>query len=161
MATLAANFRRPEAGMLPRESDARERWSEEPDPYQLRPLPYEDVYFHAKKINNRVMRENDPVAWKKALHGVSVSLVAALVIMILLAPNVLQMVAGYQIHALEKERARLEDQKSLLELEEARELSPEHLQQWARELRMVDPDTAHVLYVNKPEGALALNVAAK
>jgi hypothetical protein len=47
----------------------------------------------------------------------------------------------------------------MLELDEARLLSPERLQQLAGQLQLVDPDPTRVVYLNPPtDGSLALNM---
>jgi hypothetical protein len=161
MATLAAIFRRPEANAVAAEAQ-RENWNRQPDPYQLRPLPSEDVYFYCKRVDNsRVVREADPLSRRKCWRAATLSLGAAAFIMILMLPDALGMIAGYQIHSLERERDRLAQECTRLELEEAALLSPQRLQQMAQDLRLVDPDPAHVVYLNSGSGALALNAPAK
>jgi cell division protein FtsL len=72
------------------------------------------------------------------------------------------MMAGYQIDSLSREHARLQRDRGRLELEEAALLSPQRLQELARDLRLVDPDSAHVVYLNSGHGgALALNAPRK
>ena len=162
MATLAAFFKRPEA--IPAEADTpREYWAQEPDPYQLRPLPAEDVYFFCKKVDNsRLVREADPLARRRCWRAATMSFAAALFIMILMLPDALGMIAGYQIQSLERQHESLAQARARLELEEAALLSPERLQQMARDLRLVDPDSAHVVYLNPgTDGTLALNAPKK
>ncbi len=157
MATMAAFFKRTEAAAIP------EYPIEATDPYRLRALPSEDVYFFQKRIDNsRVVREADPAAGKKCWRAVSMSFIAALALVVLMLPNALSMMAGYQIHSLERERERLINDRSRLELEEASLLSPERLEQWARELKMVDPAPERVVYLAPAgEGSLAMNVKGK
>ena len=65
MATLATYFRRPEM-MVYAETQAPTHAAAvrvEASPYVLRSLPYEDVFFFSKKIDNsRVVKEADPRA---------------------------------------------------------------------------------------------------
>jgi hypothetical protein len=160
MATLAAFFRRPDAAVL---AGARECYNEQPDVYRLRPLPCEDVYFFTKRIDNsRVVREADPLARRKCWRAVSLSMLAAAVVMVLMLPDALGMMAGYQLHSLERQRDQLAREKASLELQEATLLSPQRLQELARELRLVDPEPNHVVYLNpNTDSAVALNVPAK
>jgi cell division protein FtsL len=162
MATMAAYFRRPAAATA---ADAvpREYWNQEPDPFQLRPLPCEDVYLYCKKVDNsRVVREADPIARKKCWRAVSASFAAALFLMFLMLPDALGMIAGYQIHSLARDREKLTQDLSRLELGEASLLSPQRLQELARDLRLVDPDSTHVVYINsKTDSTVALNVGGK
>ncbi|MGE5570547.1 MAG: hypothetical protein ACM3S5_16030 [Rhodospirillales bacterium] len=161
MATIAAYFRYPgEAAGAPVQ---REYWDQKPDPYQLRPLPCEDVYLYCKKVDNsRVVREADPAARKKCVRAVLTSLAAAMFLMVLMLPDALGMIAGYQIHTLARERERLIQDRARLELEEAALLSPRRLQELARDLRLVDPDSTQVVYLSpKADSTVALNVSAK
>lgn len=159
MATLAAIFRRPgtAAGR-----DLASCWTErQPDTYNLRPLPCEDIYFFSKRIDNtRLVRQADPAAGRRALRAVSMSLAAAIAIILLMLPDALTVMAGYRVHSLERDRQQLTNEKALLEVQEARLVSPQRLEQLARDLRMVDPDPTHVVFLNtKSDTALALNVS--
>jgi cell division protein FtsL len=158
MATVAAYFKR--AGVQAMAPVRSEEWSEPVDDYRLRPLPSEDVYWYSKKIDNsRIVREADPVARKKAWRAGVKGFAAAALLILLLMPKALGMMAGYQVHMLAQERERLVNERSVLSLEEARLVSPERLEQLARELRLVNPDPKRVLVLNpKAESALALNL---
>lgn len=160
MATLAAIFRRSDAGAVRRQV-AVGRFPE--DPCRLRALPCEDVYLFCKKIDNsRVVRQADPAARRRSLRTVAMSLMTAVFLMLLLVPHGLNIIAGYQISALQRERDMLEGERKRLQLEEARLLSPSRLNQLAQELQFVDPDPNRIVYANTaPEGALALNNRAK
>jgi len=153
MATMAM-LRRPET-----EATLEGR---QPDPYLLRALPYDDVYLYCKKIDNSgLVREADPLGGRKCWRAVAMSLAAALFIMILTLPDALGTMAGYQIHSLERGRDQLAQERSRLEAEEAALVSPRRLQELARDLHMVDPDSAHVVYLNpQPDNALASNAPA-
>jgi cell division protein FtsL len=92
----------------------------------------------------------------------AMSFAGALFVMILMLPDALGMMAGYQIHSLEREHERLAQECARLDLEEAALLSPQRLQELARDLQLVDPDPAHVVYLNPANGgALALNAPSK
>jgi len=63
MATMPAFFHRTNEGGLPGLSGTKA----ERDPFQLRALPQEDVFFHCKKIDNsRLVRAADPQARARA-----------------------------------------------------------------------------------------------
>ncbi|HEX8984351.1 MAG TPA: hypothetical protein VF767_02930 [Bryobacteraceae bacterium] len=158
MATVAAYFKR--AGVQSTAPVRGVEWIEPVDEYRLRPLPSEDVYFYLKKIDNsRIVREADPVARKRAWKAGAKGLAAASLLILLLMPKALGMVAGYHVHKLAQEHEQLLNERSALALEEARLVSPERLEQLARELKLVNPDPKRVLMLNpKAEGALALNV---
>ncbi len=157
MATLAAVFRRTEARPA-REWVATEAVA---DPYRLRPLPGEDVYLYHKKIDNsRVIRQADPVARRRSARAVAGSFAAALLLMLLLLPHGLNVIAGYHIDKLEASNHQLRGERSRLELEESRLLSPERLNALAVELHYVDPDPNKVVYAGSPANdAVALNSA--
>ena len=73
MATLPAFFKRTEAPAEPHAAGSRDRdhrLRAERDPFQLRALPQEDVFFYCKKIDNsRLVREADPQAARRLLVG--------------------------------------------------------------------------------------------
>jgi hypothetical protein len=158
MATRAAFLKRSDQPVAPAGGEA---WASGRDAFQLRPLPSEDVYFYIKKIDNsRVVREADPAAFRRACRaGLKGAAVAALLICLLM-PRAFEMVAGYRIHALAAEHARLVNQRAIVNLEEAQLRSPDRLQQLARDLHLVTPDPQKVVMLNnaKPDSALAMNV---
>jgi hypothetical protein len=159
MATLAAIFRRPGAGLVARpQTQTAERHAG--DPLRLRPIPSEDVYLYVKKIENRVVRQADPQARTRCARTVAVSVATAIMVIALMLPTGLNIMAGYQISDLEKQRAALERDRKLLVLQEARALNPAKMHQLAVKLNMVDPDPGRVVFTGQ-EQALALNAPAK
>src|SRR5271166_3093806 len=82
----------------------------EPDPFQLRALPFEDVYFRPKKMDNsRLVRETDPRA-----GGACWSVIGAACLMLaflggVLAPSVANTVEGYKLEALRVEAQKMAD----------------------------------------------------
>jgi hypothetical protein len=161
MATLAAFFRRTDV-MMAAAPAAREAWheQEEADRWRLRPLPCEDVYFFSKRIDNsRVVREADPAVERKAWkNGVKAGLATAALILLIM-PKALSMVAGYSIHKLTVDHDRMVAEATVLQLEEARLVSPDRLEHLARTYGLINPDSHHVVFLNaKATDALALNV---
>jgi cell division protein FtsL len=158
MATVAAYLKRTGAQLAA--PAASGEWVQPSDGFQLRPLPSEDVYFYSKKIDNsRVVREADPAARRKAWKAGVKGFAAAGLLILLLMPKALGMVAGYQVHLLAREHDKLVNERAVLELEEARLVSPGRLEQLARDLKLVNPDPKRVVVLNpKAESALALNV---
>lgn len=128
----------------------------------VRVFPNEDIYFHVKHIDNsRLVRQADPrtggVCWK--LIG-SVAAAALLLIGVLL-PSAYGLLAGYQIQSLKDESKRLANEQASLELEEAKLLSPERMEQLAREQQFVDPEPQKVVYLDSTHGAaVAMNESA-
>jgi cell division protein FtsL len=127
----------------------------------VRGFANDDIYFHVKRIDNsRVVRQADPktggVCWK--LIG-SVAAAAMLLIGVLL-PSAYGLLAGYQIQSLKEESKRLANEQASLELEEAKLLSPERMEQLAREQQFTDPEPQKVVYLESTHGpAVAMNQA--
>ena len=158
MATVAAYIKRAGTPMIA--PAANGEWEQPIDTYRLGPLPSEDVYFFSKKIDNsRIVRETDPVARRKAWKAGAKGFAAAGLLIILLMPKALDIVAGYEVHLLARDHDRLVNERAVLQLEEAKLLSPARLEQLARDLKLVTPDPKRVVVLNpKAEGALAMNV---
>ena len=126
----------------------------------VRAFANDDIYFHVKRIDNsRVVRQVDPktrrVCWR--LIG-SVAAAAMLLIGVLL-PSAYNLLAGYQIQTLKEESKRLANDQASLELEEARLLSPERMEQLAREQQFIDPEPQKVVYLESAH-AVAMNQGA-
>lgn len=151
MATLATTYR----GVIEAQTTrAREKCC------GLPALPNEDVYFFVKRIDNtRVVRTTDPasreICWK-AIAGVTTT--AGLLICLLL-PGAYSLLAGFQIHRLQQEQQQLLRDQAALELDEARLLSPERLEELARIQAFIDPAPERVQHL-EPKESLALNVGS-
>jgi hypothetical protein len=125
----------------------------------LRSFANEDIYFFVKRIDNsRVVREADPKArgtcWK--LIG---SVVAAVVLLIfVLLPSAYGLLAGYQIQTLRQDGEHLATEQASLELAEAKLVSPERMQELARQQMFIDPPAQKVVYLeNAQAGTVAMN----
>jgi hypothetical protein len=132
------------------------------DPYMLRGLPNDGIYFYSKKIDNsRVVRQADPAArgecWS-ALGAVAVLLMLGASI---IAPHVGSVLAGYKLEALKQERQSLVNQKRDLEVKEAGLLSPERLNDLARVRSLASPGSDQVIHLDAPavDGNFARNQA--
>src|SRR2546427_8897590 len=78
------------------------------NPYLLRALPNEDIFFHTKRVDNsRLVREPDPRAKAECWSTVGAVCALAAVLITSLAPSVAGITAGYQIEALKQEGRRL------------------------------------------------------
>jgi cell division protein FtsL len=129
------------------------------DEFVLRAIPNEEIYFFVKDIDNaRVVRQADPKAretcWRVILSGG----LAVLLLIGVLLPSAAGRIAGYQLEALRIEQQRLLAEKNALEIDEARLLSPERLDEIARKLALVDPAPQRIIYLDAKRGALAMNV---
>lgn len=162
MATLATYFRKGETVIYSEEASvaAVARPVAQPrDPYRLRALPNEDVYFFCKRIDNsRLQKQKDPRAAKECWSTIGAFAVLAVLLAGALAPSVGRTFAGYQLQALKLERQRLLDERSSMEIEEAALLSPERLDKLARAQKLLEPAPGQVVHLEPhADGSLALN----
>lgn len=129
------------------------------DPYRLRALPNEDVYFYRKQIDNsRLVRQPDPATRIRSWRWLAVSAAVTLLLAVLFSPAIYGRLAGYQIEDLKAEHSRLLVERDRLKAEEAQLLSPERLEEIARIQQFIDPSPDQVVYLNpKADGSLALN----
>jgi hypothetical protein len=128
------------------------------DPYALRALANEDIYFYVKDINNsRVVRESDPGAKTECWRLIGSAGTAVVLLMVLLLPSAYNLLAGYQIQNLRAEQQRLTTERSALELQEAKLLSPARLEELARTQSFIDPGPQTVVYLDG-KGSVAMNV---
>ena len=156
MATLATILRKFDAT-----SEEPRRAAAQSNPYLLRPLPNEDIFFHRKRVDNsRLVREADPRAKTECFSTIGAVCALAAVLITSVAPSVAGITAGYQIQALKQERQRLLDERRGLEVDEAKLLAPERLEQLARDQRMTSPKNDQVVHlqINASEGTVAYNV---
>lgn len=158
MATLPAFLKRMEP---PARSDSAPRpapWRAERDQYLLRPLPYEDVFFYCKKIDNsRLVREADPQARGACWSAIGAACFAVLLLAILLAPSVAGTLAGYRLESLRAEERRLRTEQRVLDLQEAGLLSPDRLEKLAKSRNLVTPVSGQLVHLEgKSDAAVAM-----
>jgi hypothetical protein len=159
MATLPAFLRRsevgPESAQHP-ETHAQRRTAparSERDPFQLRALPQDDVFFYCKKIDNsRLVREPDPQSRGACWGAIGAAAVLVTMLSTALAPSVANTLSGYKLEALRAEQRRLVDERRTLELTEAELLSPERLQKLARNQNLVTPKSGQVVHLETKDG---------
>jgi hypothetical protein len=159
MATLPAFLKRTEPLRKENsEESARPRAARaERDPYRLRALPQEDVFFYCKKIDNsRLVREADPHARGDCWSAIGAACVILALVTGVAAPSVTNTLAGYKMESLRAEYQRLLDERRTLELQEAELLSPGRLEELARQQNLVTPQSGQVVHLedhDKPESA--------
>jgi hypothetical protein len=125
-----------------------------PDPFRLRALPLEDVFFHCKRIDNsRLVREADPEARTACWSTIGAAGLLLLLLAGAKAPSVATTLAGYRVEALRVEEKRLLDESKQLELEEARLLSLERLVEVAREKNLEPPKAGQVVHLDGTDSA--------
>jgi hypothetical protein len=158
MATLPAFFRRmeatqPAAQAIPAQPRAKR------DPYRLRALPQDNVYFFCKKIDNsRLVREPDPQAKTACWSAIGVATLAVAILAGVLVPGAASTISGYRLESLRAEERRLIDERRALDLQEAELLSPGRLDQLAHNQNLVTPKSDQVFHLegNKPDAAVAM-----
>lgn len=119
------------------------------DVSRLPPLPNERLYFYSKRIDNSaVVREADPKARRVCWQAIGGSGMAALLLVGLLLPGAYRYMAGYQVSRLKEEQKQLRGQVQSLELEEARLLTLERMNELARQRQFSDPAPGKLQYLN-------------
>jgi hypothetical protein len=157
MATLATNFR--ETGIKRNTRALRSRGEAaelkaERDPFRLRALPNDDIYFYSKKIDNsRVVRQADPEARGECWSAVGAAGVLLMLGASIIAPHVASILAGYKLEALRQERQTLVDQRRDLDVEEAGLLSPERLNNLARARSLSTPAADQVIHLDTTQAS--------
>ena len=133
------------------------------DPYRVRALPNEDIYFHRKAIDNtRVVRQQDPGVRTRCWRRIALAATGTAALAVILWPNVQGTLTGYEIAELKEEQGTLQRKLASLKAEEARLLGPARLQDLAVDLEFTSPDTSQVVFLTPDsEGALALNTPAQ
>ncbi len=129
------------------------------DPYRLRDIPNEDVFFYAKRIDNsRVVREADPKARQVCWSSIGAACVMAAMLATLLAPSVGSTLAGYKLQSLRQEQQRLLDERRVLQVEEAGLLSPSRLEELAHARQLSNPAPGQVVHLDaRSDVSLAMN----
>jgi len=162
MATLPAFLKKNEAPAgAPQGAEAVTRTTRaraERDPFQLRALPHEAVFFYCKRIDNsRLVRESDPKSRGACWSAIGAACVLVVLLTSSFAPSVATTIAGYKLEALRLEERRLREESRTLDLQEAELLSPARLDQLARQNNLVAPSPGQVFHLEgKPEGAVAM-----
>ena len=119
------------------------------DSCRLRPLANEDVYLFVKRIDNgAVVRAANPTARRTRSRSVALGFAAAIVVIAGLIPAAYNTMAGFTLQNLRQEQEHLKQQRALLDVEEAKLLSPERLEQLAKSLNMMEPVARQVQYLD-------------
>ena len=149
MATLPQFLRRPDARAFegPRAAPARS----ERDPFQLRSLPHEDVFFYCKKIDNsRLVREHDDRAHSNCWSAIAGAAVVLVMLTGISYFSVANTVAGYKLEALRVEERKLVDESRNLDLTVAELTRPDRLVQLAEKRNLVKPASGQVYHLDDP-----------
>jgi len=127
------------------------------DPYRLRPLPQEDVFFFCKQIDNsRLDREPDPKARGVAWSTIGAACVAVVALAAATFPALSSTLAGYKLEALRAEQRHLVEERRSLEFEEAIALSPDRVRVLAQKHNLVPPANGQVIHLDGDDDAVAM-----
>ncbi|MCC7496287.1 MAG: hypothetical protein IT160_01840 [Bryobacterales bacterium] len=128
-------------------------------PFVTRSIPFEDIWFAKKPMDNsRLVRTQDPQERKVYWNSIAVLIVVVALGIAFLTPAAAGLMDGYTIQALKQEQQQLLRERSVLELDELRHLSPKRLEELARMQQFVDPGPDQLVFLDKGE-TVALNHA--
>ena len=149
MATLATYFKRSDAVSASAARTPAIR--AQADPFALRALPNDHLYFYSKRIDNsRVVRQTDPAARGECWSAVGAAGILLMLGASIIAPHVASVLAGYKLEALKQERQSLLDQKRELEVREAALLSPGRLNDLAKARNLTSPASNQIFHLDNP-----------
>src|SRR3954470_13935351 len=158
MATLAQFFNQFSGAKALADAVVIPAAEERSDGYKLRAVPNEDVYFFLKRIDNsRVVKQADPRSRSRDWKLIGGAGIAAAALIGVLLPSAYGFMAGYQLSRLQQENQRLVGERARLELEEAKLVSAERLQQLADMQKFVDPAPDKTVYLPRNDSSLAMN----
>jgi hypothetical protein len=128
------------------------------DPYALRALPQDDVFFYCKKIDNsRLVREPDPKAGGTCWSVIGAACVGVLLLTAVATFRVSSTMDGYTLEQLRAEQRRLLDEGRELDLQEAELLSPERLEKLAKGQNLTTPAPGQIFHLEtRPDGTVAM-----
>src|SRR5262249_43471227 len=127
------------------------------DPFRLRPLPQEDVFFFCKQIDNsRLDREPDPKSRGVTWSTIGAACVAVVALASATFPALSSTLAGYKLEALRAEQRHLVEERRTLEFEEALALSPDRVRVLAHRHNLVPPVDGQVIHLNENDDAVAM-----
>ena len=156
MATLPAFLRRMDLPVRTETVPRRAALRAERDPFLLRALPHEDVFFYSKRIDNsRLVREADPQARGACWSAIGAASVALVLLTSLLAPSVAGTLAGYKLESLRAQEQKLLTERRVLELQEAALLRLDRLEKLARAQNLVAPRSEQIVHL-EPTGDAAV-----
>jgi len=155
MATLAWLFEKKAS----RSASEPARGRKVQDQYYLRPMPNEDIHVFVKKIDNtRVVREQDPQANASAWKTISMTCLAALIVVGMIVPIANSYLAGYAVTEMEKQNSQMKAQLARLSVRESELTSVEALARAAKNQTFLDPSPETMVVLNETRtGAVALN----
>jgi hypothetical protein len=154
MATLATFFRR--SDFMTADATAREVAA----PNQLRNLPADNIYFYSKRIDNsRLVREVDSKTRSDCWSTIATACVLAGLIGAAVSPRIGGILSGYQMEKLKTEQRELTDRRRMLQIEEAKMVSPARLDVLAIGQKLAAPRPGQETHLQpKDSQSMAMNL---
>lgn len=133
----------------------------EANPYKLRALPNDDIYFFSKRVDNSgLVRQADPKTRGECWKAIGAACVLAVLLGGVMTPHINGTLNGYKLQSLKAEHQTLVDKRRVLETEEAALLSPTHLNSLAAKGQLASPTASQVVHLEpRAENSMAMNVA--
>jgi cell division protein FtsL len=124
----------------------------------LRPLPFDDVFFYLKKVDNgRLVKQPDPHSSGACWTTIGAACLLLCALSSVAVPAVMDRMRGYRLEALRQEERRLLDESRLLDLDEAYLLSPARLEELATRRNLRRPSPGQVIHLDgKNDASLAM-----
>lgn len=157
MATLATFFRSSTAQIIDAGPQAVGVAHLSNDPYELRALPNDHIYFYSKRIDNsRMVRQANPAASQESWSAVGAVAILLMLGGSIIAPHVASVLAGYKLESLKQERQALIDQSRSLSVREAALLSPSRLVELAAARRLASPGVEQIVHLDNVASDVAV-----
>jgi hypothetical protein len=154
MATLATFFRR--SDLIAADTTVQVRTA---DPFSLRGLPADDIYFFSKRVDNsRLVRQADPKTRTDCWSTIATACLLAITVAAAVSPRIGNVLQGYRTERLRVEQRELMDKRRTLEIQEARMLSPSRLGELASRQKMTAPISGQEVQLQPKDASFAMNV---
>ena len=120
-----------------------------PEYAPLRVFANEDIYFYVKHIDNSgVVRAADPSQGRRAWKMIGGVGIASVSVIGMLLAGAYGLLAGYRVQDLQKEHARLEAERSELDVQSLNVMPPSRMEKLAREQFVTDPALQKMVYLD-------------
>ena len=153
MATLATFFRSSTAA-----ADGGHTHCTGYDPFELRALPNDHIFFYAKRIDNsRMVRQTNPVAAQESWSAMGAVAILLMLGASIIAPRVASVLAGYQLESLKQRTQSLMDQRREMDVREAALVSPARLVELAGARNLGSPAVDQIVHLDSqtPDASVA------
>jgi hypothetical protein len=128
------------------------------DPYGLRSLPADNVFFYAKRVDNsRLVRETEPKTRTDCWSAIATACVLAVMLGTAVSPRVGSVLAGMRVEKLKADQRELFDKRKLVEIQEARILNSAGLDQMAAKNKLAAPAPGQEQHLQPRDSSFAMN----